>query len=806
MKARKCIALLLALAAILSLFAGCGQEKVTEVDPGQQTNQQQNDNSVVPQAKYAWKAKYLKLTTNDATNFDYIDGFCVSGNSVYYTGSYEFGQIPYTDDNGEAILDENGEPTYYSEYLEGVFRMDLSTGEISNLSGYTKPVIGEGLEGNSYIQTVVAGADGTVWLLETVYTYTFDLPENFDEATDSEWDYYTGETRTTLLTQYDSQGQKLNTVTIDLGEDFYSSSTLVDENGNIFLCDWQSIYALDADGNQLFSATPDNGMNGMVQLNGEVGVITWNNEGMVFLPVDLEAKAFGKEVSLKNNAYNLYSGNEEYTYLYRDNDSIYGYQEQTDTAEKYLSWLDCDVDGNNIDDLAFLPDGRIAALERVWSNVGYSESNLILLEQVEASSLPQKQELTLACVGLSSQMRSLIVQFNRSHDDIRVVVDDYSDLYEDGATYDDVLQKLNTQILSGDAPDLISLSGLSVEQYAAKGVLMDIWPLIDSDEELSRDDLMTHLFDCMSIDGKLYQITNSFSIQSAAVRTDIAGDRTSWTLEEMMQALEQLEDGATVFSDTVTKGDMLSSCLSFNLSNFVDWATGQCSFDSQQFKDILNFVNTFPESYDWESYDWETEESEYSRLQNHKQLMTSVYLSDFQELQVQPALHGGDITYIGYPSAEGTGSCFQLGTTLAISATCADPEAAWTFARELLLAENQTDIWYFPSNKAAFDAAAKEAMKAEYMTDPETGEQVEVSNMGIGYGNDFEIDIYATTQEQYDALMELYERVQSVYSYDTSLMDIITEECAAFFAGQKTVEETANLIQNRVSLYVAERM
>ena len=35
--------------------------------------------------------------------------------------------------------------------------------------------------------------------------------------------------------------------------------------------------------------------------------------------------------------------------------------------------------------------------------------------------------------------------------------------------------------------------------------------------------------------------------------------------------------------------------------------------------------------------------------------------------------------------------------------------------------------------------------------------------------------------------------------------DIIQEEAAAFFAGDKTAEETADIIQSRVEIYLAEQ-
>ena len=61
------------------------------------------------------------------------------------------------------------------------------------------------------------------------------------------------------------------------------------------------------------------------------------------------------------------------------------------------------------------------------------------------------------------------------------------------------------------------------------------------------------------------------------------------------------------------------------------------------------------------------------------------------------------------------------------------------------------------------------------------------------------------TQEEYDLFMDLYQRTNTVTGGNQEIADIIKEECAAFFDGQKTAEQTAKLIQDRVSLYVMEQ-
>lgn len=814
MNAKRLLALALTPVLALSLLTGCGGNSEATPSQDQQPTQTQKQESLIPQAKYAYQAEYIPLRADNGDQLSYVNEFALVGTSFYYFGEVSTGTEAMLDENGEPITDENGEAITYESYEECLFCLDLDTGAITRLEGFEKSPIPEGMEGGSYIQSILPGTDGTIWIQEQISTYSFDLPENFDAQTDNQWNYYvSGETYNTL-TQIDLQGNRLKTLdlmlTNDLGENVYLGQLFADSKGNFVASDWESFYLIDTDGNVKNLLPQDsNGIGNMAQLSAdEIGYISWNDTGNVFIPIDMETKAFGEALSLTGDAYSIYPGSDGYRYYYENGDSIYGYLEESDTSEKVFSWLECDVDNNNLRQVSFLSDGRIAALEQIWGSDS-STSNLIVLNKVDASTLPQKKTLTLGCMGLDYTLRPLIVSFNRSHSDIRIVVEDYSEAVGDDVTYQDMLTRINTQILSGSGPDLLCLSGLPVERYAAKGLLADLWPLIDSDAELSRESLMTHLFDAMSIDGKLYQVTNSFSIQTASVAASIANGRTSWTLAELQEALSQLQPGATIFGETDTKDSILTRCLSFCMDSFIDWTTGICSFDSQEFIDLLNFANSFLEEFDYSNYDWQSAEGEYSRLQTGKQLMTDCYISGFDELQVYPGLHGGDVTYIGFPSSNGSGSCFNLGSTLAISATCSDQDAAWSFVRELLLEENQTSdaIWSnFPSNKKAFENAAKEAMTPVYYTDPETGEQVEQSQGGYGYGNDFMIEIYAATQEQYDAFMELYERINTVYSYDNTIMELIQKDAGAFFAGQKTAEETARLIQSSVSLYVAEEM
>ena len=76
---------------------------------------------------------------------------------------------------------------------------------------------------------------------------------------------------------------------------------------------------------------------------------------------------------------------------------------------------------------------------------------------------------------------------------------------------------------------------------------------------------------------------------------------------------------------------------------------------------------------------------------------------------------------------------------------------------------------------------------------------------GTGVNEDGSISIYAMTQEQADEILGLINATTAVYGYDESIMGIITDEAAPYFAGEKSLDDTVNMIQSRVNLYVAEQ-
>ena len=850
MKTYRVIAALLALVMLLGMFAGCSKNRGETTDPANPSNNpgtktETNDEKAASTSKYAYQAEYLPIPDN----VQYVNTSTISGSNLYFTGSIIDGKKTYTD--------ENGEETEYDNYRSALFKLDVETGDCTELTEFQLPEVPEGWMGSSELNNIQAAADGTLWAIYGSYTYRYNPPADLAED-DSMYNYYEeGENKTGLL-HLDADGKELNRIefnqTDENGNSFYVSSFFVDNSGNVYLSDWQNVYIYDQDGNQ--KTTVDLSENGgeLCELKaGVVGVCYYKNDeakpeesGRVFQEIDpATGKLTGDTVKIPDSAYNFFPGDDVYDIYYDYNGNIYGYKFDTDTKDKVIDWIECDINSNNINSYSILPDGRVIAFESSYDDQAQKNNmQLIVMTRVDAASVVNKTVLTFACMYLDWNMRDAIVKFNRASNTHRIVVRDYSE-YNTDDDYNAGIQKLNTEMLSGKLPDMIDINTYSmpVEQYAAKGFLTDLYELIDADADLSREDFVQPVLKALeSADGKLYQLPRTFAVSTAIALDKVAGDYDTWNLAAVKDAMTKLQDGASVFDVYRTKSDILQTCISRNIDAFVDWENGSAHFDSDEYKALLEFANQFPETYDWENATDEENDSAQNRMNSGKQLMTDMYVSSFEDMLYQLTGYNGGVKFVGYPSEDGTSNhTFQIDGSIAISSTCADKTAAWNFMKQFLTEDYQSgsNVWNFPINQKAFDQKMKDAMTEEYQTDEngnvvkdENGNPIRIPKMtyyttdagggvafaattetaastvvigGSGVNEDGSISIYAMTQEQADQILDLINATTAVYGYDESILNIISDEAAAYFAGEKSLDDTANMIQSRVNLYVAEQ-
>lgn len=708
---------------------------------------------------------------------------------------------------------------------KGLYRIPLSGGDAVKLEEYQPVSLPEGTEGNVNIENISLGENGTFWVTESMYAYSFQLPEDFNEETDDKWQYQSEIQETTVRRQLDSAGKELKRVDISglaqkLNVDSVYS-TAYDREGNIYAVTEKQIFALSPELQVLFTVEGENLYNGLTLLgNGNMGMLsstydeatqTSNN---VMRTIDGKTKSWGKEYPVPLDAYGVWPGGGDYLFYFQNGDSIYGYKDGNSEGEKLFSWVDSDIDRDEIDFWFPLAEGRIAAVSRKWDN-DKAKYELIIMTATDRDSLPEKTVFTYATMGLDWEMRKRIIAFNKSSEKYRIEIREYSQL-NTGADNSAGLARLNMDMTTGNAPDLLDMGALPIRQYSAKGLLEDLWPYIEKDSEIGRERLMEKVFQAAEQDGKLYQIFETFAIQTVAGAKDVVGDRRSWTLANLQAAKANMPEGCTIFGMYDTKESILQTVLLQNMNYFVDWNSGECRFDSDSFKALLEFCNSFPGNEEMQQIQDENYESEAFRILNKKQMLAQLTLYDLGwTYQEYKAAFGGDFTLIGYPKEDGsTGSSFIHSSGLAMSSKCEDKEGAWSFMRQLLLPRLNDENSYasmFPTNKTDFEYVINNAMTLEYQVD-ENGNQIldengnpipfPLGNMWVS--DDQEIELPRTSQADYDKFMELYYATHSENYSDENISKIISEETAAYFAGDRSLDDITRQIQSRVSLYVSE--
>ena len=792
-------ALLLALTLTLGL-AACGKDK---------------DNGTEQLTGKVYVPEFLDFNLD----VEYISGGCATGDAVYLMGS-ESQEREETDP-------ATGEILYYYDEIYSLYRIPLDGSDPVKLEAYQPTALPEGAEGNVGVESITAADDGTIWLTEHVGVYTFDLPENFDSEADDKWNYHTYE-ESIIRRQLDASGNEIGRVDISdlagkLGVE-YVYANLFDRAGNLYAVTETEIIMLDPQLNKVFSVEGEDIAGSPTLLsNGRLGLLNYiydeekETGAWTMKTVDPEAQDWGEEYTLPENAYNAYPGGGEYLFYYQNGDSIYGYKAGAAEGEKIFSWIDSDINRSNMEFFSFLPDGRVVVVTREWQSDN-SKVELAIMTATDRSQLPEKTTLTYATMYLGYDVRSQIIEFNKTSDKYRIEVRDYSEF----ATAEDSsagLTRLNTEIVAGNVPDMLETSSIPLRQYAAKGLLEDLWPFIENDTDIGgRAGVMEHVLNAAEQDGKLYEIFTNFAIRTVAGPKNIVGDRMSWTLADLQEALAKMPEGCAIFGQTDTKTDMLSNVMAQNADSFVDWSTGQCRFDSEDFKALLAFCNSFPAEYDWENSQDEWEDP-YTRIISGKQMLTSVYFSqlrwDFLENDGLFKSQGG-AAFIGYPREDGgVGSGFTTNGGVAMSAACKDKEGAWSFMRTRLLSQSTDEesarYWSnFPVNKADFDKMVEEAMTVQYEQDEngqplldENGQPIEIKETWW-ISDDLQLEQGAVTQEQYDRFMALYNATDSVYYFDEAIYDIVADMAGAYFAGDRSLDDTAAQIQSRVTLYVNE--
>lgn len=353
-------------------------------------------------------------------------------------------------------------------------------------------------------------------------------------------------------------------------------------------------------------------------------------------------------------------------------------------------------------------------------------------------------------------------------------------------------------IASGNGPELLAVSEDDLYMLAEKGALMDLSDLVPEDIQ---EQLIPGVRGLGTVDGAWVGLCWKPALLLKFTSDELwSGD--SWTVSDIMELAEAREELEWIHGsrdltfepqsyeyslDYSSDSESLLRFLVLNSlgdSPFLDLDNGACYFDGDEFIRVLEFCKRYGQRIGPK----DGEEREAMLREGRMLVMgSSLFAGYYSYANLRVRLSG--CHPVGVPAEKGSGNYISSGYGyLVVSADATNLEAVKDCIAYLYSYDTQMN-----SSTVRRDVADDQIVYDEL----EEGWVMKIS------GSKMVPDICGTSfKEEY---LDLLERLEPRPYCPQAIIDIVTEECSQFFDGGRSAQETAEVIQRRVQLYLDEQ-
>ena len=596
------------------------------------------------------------------------------------------------------------------------------------------------------------------------------------------------------------------------------SGVCVMGDGSICLsCDVMTV-VYDSDMNMLYSVDHADGFVESNAASDGTVYITYisrgDRGGIATAPIDTSSRSLGDNLVLpdvsSNGNVDPCFGQGSLLYALSDN-GLYSCN-GTNEPEKLCDWLNSNIVKNDIRELLMLDINRMFAVMSDLTKVdGQYQYSLALLDRVPEDELKEYIILDFAVANPQEWVLDSIVEFNRTNDDCRVVVVDWSEYETDELSSTEVLSR---EMLKGNVPDIVMTSNFSdSESWISQGIFRDLYEFIDGDDSFSRDDYNWEVVSGYEADEKLPMFVLTYKLSTLVAKKSVIAENL--TTGEFIDLAENLPDDKFLVSSGF---DMLKYFVSASLDSYVDFDAGECHFDGEEFRRVMEYTKEMYSAPDYASTlsgedRWMADGmmplrldkvliGEVSRASDYKDLLSVLYLA---------AESPEELAIIGYPSNDGRGTVVSIDTSVAIANDTPAGESAWEFVK--LLSENAGNGEFSYGFASQNDALHKNfsklvGTKCVFGPDSTATYTGDVSEEEIERMIESTHGVYhEVTEADFELISRFFVNVKPMYgdAVSRNIVNIIYEELLPYIDGEKSLDETQELIQSRTSLLVSER-
>ena len=383
----------------------------------------------------------------------------------------------------------------------------------------------------------------------------------------------------------------------------------------------------------------------------------------------------------------VFAGKQYDVYLASE-DGIFGAKLGSDTLTPVVNFVNSDLALEGVSSILELDDGRMA-IQAYGAEVVL---DTYILQPIKPEDVKDKKELTLAGYSVSYDVRNQVIAFNKESTDYRINIQDYSqyDLAEDDYDSSTGMSKMNTDLVSGNIPDILVMNEyMPVSNYISKGMLEDLTDRYEKDAEIDKSDFMQNVIDAFKTDGRMYMIVPGFTVTGVAGKAKYIGDGSDLTIKKAVDIASKMGLNETGVFGMMDCESVLSYAIEFSGDQFIDMDSHTCDFNNDRFRELLEFAKKFPQQIEEdESVDYSTQ-----YLADKALLGIQFINTPFDYYYMTRQLYGDiDMTVTGFPSENNKGPAVAPSAEIGISSSTSDPDGCWQFVRRFLMEEYQSSL------------------------------------------------------------------------------------------------------------------
>lgn len=427
----------------------------------------------------------------------------------------------------------------------------------------------------------------------------------------------------------------------------------------------------------------------------------------------------------------------------------------------------------------------------------------------------ERETIRLAVFDKTTALSNLVSDYNRSQKNYKVEIEVYRK--ESGAMtrvdQQNIVNRMMADMLGDNPPDLLNINAFdsfglepSWEDLLNKDYVVDLSPYLEQSEKVDKSDFEEKVLELATFQKGIPAIPTAFCLQVILVpRQELAAAKNGWSVSDMI-AFDRAHPTLEPY-ENCTRVTIYSLCVVHNIGHFVDFEGKKAEFDSPEFRELLEYAASYPQG-------------DQAFLYTGNQFLKQQYLQTLYEIQYDRNCYfGKEAEFVGYPSVDGRQLVILQpdadAIALAISQRSTKKEGAWDFVEYALTKNPVTDYKRtyggIPSNKVILEEIMKELAKEDgplhsgiLMATQDCPKELNGRYPSDEEAEKYYYSPYPFTEEEKEIYYGLLNAAHVEDQRLKKVKDIVWSEVSEYFDGKKGLNQTIEVIQSRVQLYLNE--